>query len=279
MSPRFPTRSKMSLFCLLLLLIALPLLAQETPTPPPEEEEELTSAIKKISISVHGGHFGGATYFDLPILDERAQLQEGTNFIQLFNGKTKDIGTGRPYNDIGAPFEKRLDSGNFVAARFGFYLNDSIHLDISGSYTTASASIHVTNYVYDQNEGMIGPGAEGFTEADGYIDNGFKVYMGGMTLLYDAYEVKRFGLVPYFGFGFGGIINRFTELEDKTALYFQLVGGFALPITKSFRLEAQAMTTTYSFSTEEVEYNNQVVSSNFSLGATLMFDVKPIYNR
>jgi hypothetical protein len=260
------------IFFSIMALTAAPLFAQNNADA--EDAEELTSAIKKISVSFHGGYYSGASYFELPELDDRAQLEELSNTLRLFDNNDLDLGSEIPITGIGAPISKELDPGSFYYARVGFYLSDAIHIDLFGSYTKSTASIHVSEFRFGERIGSVT-----FPEDSRYLDNDFKVYMGGMSLQYDAFELQKLGFVPFFGFGFGGIINRFTALEDKTALYFQMSGGLAYPITDHFRLETRASVTTYSFSTEEVDYANQVVSTNFSFGGTFTFDVKPIYNR
>ena len=122
---------------------------------------------------------------------------------------------------------------------------------------------------------------EGFYDqtnyAGGSVDPNFKSYMGGISVSYDANALRMFGLTPYFGMGFGGIINRFTVLEDKTALYFHLFGGLDLPLTRSLHVNTRFSGTTFSFPTEEVTYSEQVTTMTATLGLTLHFDVKPIY--
>ena len=280
----FPKRLLILSLALMLLIAAIPVLAQDEA---PAEEEELTSAIKKISLSVEGGWFSGTTFLSLPAVDARAQLAEGSNFVTLFNGEELDLGIEREQNDLDGP-EKKIEAGNHFGGRIGFYLSDAFHIDLTGGYSTGKASISMLRFEDgEQQERVDGddildwvqelPKYDSQNITGGFTDDGFKSYMFGVGLAYDAYPLQTFGLVPYFGTGFGGVINRFTVLEDKTALYFRLYGGLMMPLGDSAQLSFRAAATTYSFSTEEVDYSEQVTSATLSLGLTWLFDVKPIH--
>jgi len=228
----------------------------EAETEPPLEE--LTSRVKNISISFSGGYYSGTTYLNLPIIDERAQLADGSNTVTLFNSEELNLGTERPTNGFDAPV-KQIDPGEIYRLNIGFYLSDSFHIDLNASYSRAKAVLSMARFeddlfierVYGQE---LDQWYEGFYNetrfAGGSEDSNFKSYMGGINLSYDAHALKILWLTPYFGTGFGGIINRFSVLEDKTALYFQLIGGLALPLGESLRVNAQFSATTFAFPTE-----------------------------
>ena len=243
--------------------------AQEAP--PPAEEDVPTSAIKRIAISFDGGLYSGSEYFSLPALNERAQLEEGTNVVTLFNNEELNLGDELPIDGFTAP-RKEIGSGQAFTARVGFYLNDSFHIDLLASLAIAEAKFSALQYVDGEPTLRVGG-----TEEDGWIDSGFKAYQGGVQLGYDAFNLQRFGLVPSFGMGFGGIINRFTVLEDKTALYFQLYGELSRSLGDNFLITGRYTATTYSLHTEEVEYSKQVTTNNMTLGFTWIFDANPVY--
>jgi hypothetical protein len=247
--------------------------------------EELTSRVKSISMRFSGGYYAGTTYLDLPIVDHRAQLADGSNTVTLFNGEVLDLGPERPENGFDAPV-KEIDPGEIYRLNIGFYLSDSFHIDLNVSYTRSRAILSMARFEDDAFvERVYGSDLdhwyEGFYDEERYIggseDGDFKSYMGGISLAYDAHALKTLGLTPYFGTGFGGIINRFSVLEDKTALYFELFGGLTLPLSEGFHINAQFSATTFAFPTEEVTYSEQVTALTGTLGFTMLFDVKPIY--
>jgi len=247
--------------------------------------EELTSRVKSISLRFSGGRYAGTTYLDLPIIDDRAQLADGSNNVMLFNGEELNLGTERPENGFDAPI-KEIDAGEIFRANVGFYLSDSFHIDLNVSYTRSKAILSMARFEDDLfMERVYGSDLdqwyEGFYDESSYLggseDGDFKSYMGGISLAYDAHALRTLGLTPFFGTGFGGIINRFSVLEDKTALYFQLFGGLILPITEGFQVNAQFAATTFAFPTEEVSYSEQVTTMTGTLGITMLFDVKPIH--
>jgi hypothetical protein len=255
-----------------LILIAAFSLAAAQDAPPPAEDDVPTSAIKRITISIDGGSYSGAQYFALPPLNERAQLESGSNVVTLFNNEEQDLGDELPVNGLTAP-RKEIDTGQAFSARVGFYLNESFHVDLLAAVAIADAKFSALQYLDGEAVGRVGG-----TEAEGWIDTGFRAYQGGLQLGFDASNLSRFGLVPSFGMGFGGIINRFTVLEDMTALYFQLFGELSRSLGDNFKLIGRYTATTYSLKTEEVEYSEQVTTYNMTVGFTWIFDANPIYS-
>ena len=270
----------------MLLVLALPVFAQtDSSVAVDEPEEELTSRVKQISISFRGGHYGGTTYLDLPIVNDRAQLAEGTNDVMLYNGEILDLGDSRPEDGFDAPV-KEIEPGEFFGINIGFYVSDAFHIDLNASYVRSRAELSMARFadgefverVYGED---LDAWYEGFYDSDifagGSVDESFKSYMGGISISYDAYSLKTLGAIPIFGMGFGGIINRFSVLEDKTALYFELYGGLDVPISDTVHVNGIFRANTFSFQTEEVSYAEQVTTMSAQLGLTLHFDVKPIY--
>lgn len=285
-----PNRSWVLLSAVLLVLAAatVPALAQtgaETEVGADEPEVELTSRVKQISLAFRGGRFGGTTYLDLPVVDQRAQLALGSNTVTLFNGEILDLGDARPVNGFDSPV-KEIDQGESFGVNIGFFLSDSFHIDLNASYVRSQAVLSMARFesgelierVYGADLDQWYEGFYDRTEyAGGSVDENFRSYMGGISVSYDAVVLRTMGLVPTFGMGFGGIINRFTVLEDKTALYFQLYGGLDLPISDTIHVNSIVTATTFGFQTEEVTYAEQVTTLTAQLGVTLHFDVKPIY--
>ena len=278
-------KSNSSLVLMSAVLIALSTVGALAQDEVDEPVEELTSRVKTISISFSGGYYSGTTFLDLPVVDQRAQLADGSNHVTLFNGESLNLGDSRPENGFDAP-AKEIDQGEIYGMNISFYLSDSFHIDLNASYSRARAFLSMARFEDDVlTERVYGEDLdawyEGFYDqtnyAGGSVDPNFKSYMGGISVSYDANALRMFGLTPYFGMGFGGIINRFTVLEDKTALYFHLFGGLDLPLTRSLHINTRFSGTTFSFPTEEVPYSEQVTTMTATLGLTLHFDVKPIY--
>ena len=201
-------KSKSSLVLMIAVLLALGTvgaLAQD-------EVDELTSRVKTISISFSGGHYSGTTFLDLPVVDQRAQLADGSNHVTLFNGESLDLGDSRPENGFDAP-AKEIEPGEFYGMNISFYLSDSFHIDLNASYSRSRATLAMDRFednvfierVYGED---LDSWYEGFygqtTYSGGSVDPSFKSYMGGISVSYDADTLKLFGLTPYFGMGFGG---------------------------------------------------------------------------
>ncbi len=253
--------------CLLGLLLATGIaLAQEDELPPvPEAEEEgvpeASYSIKQISLSVFGGWFSGATYLELPPLEARTELAEGSNDIYMFDGSIFQLPT---YYD--AP-QKKIDAGTAFGGRIGFYLSDEFHLDLITTITRTKA---VTSF---QNNNPRDPKAPFREVMD--TDDGFTVYQGGGALMYDVTTADLLGLHPYFGLGLGGIINHFSHIADKTALYFELITGLSYNLKDDLQLRAQFNATTLSFEREELRYAKQVTYAQASLGITWLINTTP----
>ncbi len=246
---------------------------------------EPKSAIKKIAISVGGGYYSGTTFFELPTIDLRAQVAPGSNTVTLFNGQELDLGIQRRPNCLDAPIKKVMP-GEALNLRLGFYISEDFHLDLYGSYAKSKAELSLLRYEDGEIAGRVeADELQGWTDElyssqgidGGFRDEDFRSFTGGANLVYDASAIRMFGLTPQFGTGFGGVINRFTTLEDKTALYFQLFSGLLLPLSDNLRIDVRGTATTFSFATEEVSYAQQVTMFVGSIGVTWLFDVKPVH--
>ena len=248
------------------------------------ESFEKTSKIKTISLNFGGGYYSGCTYFELPLIHPNAQLAEGSNNLWLYDGEYLDLGTGDADRYLDAPI-KKINPGSLFSVNIGFYLSEDFHIDLSASMARSTADITVIEVNNDiPGERFQPTGEHDFFRNDDRFQGGnpfheddFKIYSGGITLVYDAANLRKGFLLPYFGCGLGGVINRFSALEDKTALYFQFLSGVYIPVTDRLMISADLRATTYSFGTEEVVYAREIFNATVTLGATWMIDVKPIY--
>ncbi|MCP4144311.1 MAG: hypothetical protein GY752_03385 [bacterium] len=248
------------------------------------ESFEKTSRIKTISLSFGGGYYSGCTYFELPLIHPNAQIAEGSNNLWLYDGEYLDLGTGDADRYLDAPI-KKINPGSLFSADIGFYLSENFHVDLSASMAKSTADITIIEVNNDIPGERFQPTGDHdffrndprFQDDNPFHEDDFTLYSGGLTLIYDATNLSKEYLLPYFGCGLGGVINRFSALEDKTALYFQFVTGAFIPITDNLKINAEIRATTYSFGTEEVVYAKEIFNATLTLGATWMIDVKPIY--
>ncbi len=245
--------------------------------------------IKAYRLSVYGGWFSGSTYFNprLDPLGPRTYLAEGVSDVIGFDGEV--IPFDLELHD--APV-KEIDPGRYIGAKIAMYLNPNFHLDLVGSYSQGEARITFLNLNPDDPENMfreipeppMAPGDVDTPEEeaawaaawqDRFVDQGFKVYKGGVHVMYDLSVFRTLGLEPYIGFGLGGIINRFSNLEDKTALYFSGVVGLNAQITNRFSIFSQATTTTFNFLTEELHYGKTLTYFHAAAGLSWYIDTIP----
>ncbi len=171
----------------------------------------------------------------------------------------------RKYN---AP-RKEIESGTAFGGRIGIYLADDLHLDLTGSYFSGRA---VTTMLYNPDSSKP---ENTWDRIEVDEDPGFKVYKGGVSLMYDATPATFFGVKPMLGFGLGGIINRFSVLEDKTGLYLE--GNFGLSVRPAKDLEIIARTNlaVFSFEVDELGYSNMVSYSDYLVGVSWYLDTVP----
>lgn len=264
-----PRRLTLVLVSALLALSPSPTALAQTPSGTPAsdagEVPPVNYRIKKISLTVQGGYFSGGTYFELPTPGPRTQEQTGSTVVVDFNGTEHE-----PPSWLTAP-RKEIESGSFIGGTAAFYLSEDFHLDLRLSVAKSTA---VLTFLFRDDPNNIRRDElirSGFRSRD----EGFRALTAGGALHYDANAIKLFGITPSIGCGFGGIINRFSFLEDKTALYFQMTAGLSYTLTKSLRLDAQATATTFSFATEELHYSKQVTYTYASAGLTYLIDMIP----
>lgn len=235
--------------------------------------------IKAYTLAFYGGSFSGATYLDLMPISPRTMVAANAYTVFAYDG-VGDDGEGhldearnmtspdplaRRYN---AP-RKEIESGTAFGGRIGIYVADDFHLDLTGSYMSGRA---VTTMLY--NPDSSNP-ANSWNRIEVDEDPGFAAYKGGVSLMYDATPATFLGLKPLLGFGLGGIINRFSVLEDKTALYLE--GNFGLSARPAKNLEVIARTdvAVFAFEVDELGYSNMVNYKNFLIGVSWFLDTVP----
>lgn len=265
-----------------LLVIGAPVSAQtEDPSPveAPAGETEVFEpelsyddyTVKSYSISFFGGSFSGGTYLDNKELGERTVLTDDAYVLLGYNGENlyDTFVDPRIYDAA----RKEIESGPAYGARIGIYISRDFHMDLSGLYATGQA---VTSMLYRTDPEI----DRNITERRVIdTDEGFKVFKGGIGLSYDARPAKFFGITPRLGFALGGIINRYSQLEDKTALYVEAGLGLNYPIFKNWDLAGGADITTFAFEVDELGYSNMVNYTTFTIGITWHIDVIPDQTR
>ena len=198
--------------CILVLLLATAVsLAQDSAPVDPLEadadaESELTwdsYKVKAYTIQVFGGMFGGDEYLNLPVTGDRTYLEEGSDLVMSYDGtwwETDELN----YNEYKGPV-KELEDGITMGVKIGAYLSNNFHLDMVLSYSSSEAVLTMTN-VEDPDNYVV-------EEID--RDSGVEIYRGSLRAIYDINQVDLFGIEPYLGFGFGGVINR-SSLNSGT---------------------------------------------------------------
>jgi len=280
---------------LLLALGGAAALAQDAPGPAPSEpdsaaveaaEEALDYSdytVKAYSLNVFGGSFTGATYLDMPERWPKTEVAIGIGDnlgpadVRGYDGhplvvaRQLGIVNGQANKLVYDAVQKKIESGPAYGARIGVYISDDFHLDIVGAYAKGKA---VTSMLY---VGDTKPD-QGLVNNTRYVvdeDDGFTMYRGGLTLNYDARPATFFGLEPRIGFGLGGIINRFTMLEDNTSLYLEGTAGLTKRFGERLSVNLAADVVNFAFDVEELGYRNMVNYATFSLGVSWFIDVLP----
>jgi hypothetical protein len=222
--------------------------------------------VKGYRLSLYGGTFSGATYLDLKALSDRTILTPGAADVLGYNGEVliQSVDT----EHYMAP-RKQIEPGTAIGGRIGIYLGDDVHLDLVGNYLAGRAN---TTMLYSR-EGRSGDGVWDRIEVD--ADDGFSAYKGGISMMYDARPATFFGVTPTLGFGLGGVINRFSQLEDKTALYLEGNFGLSIEPKQNLQLVARADLSVFAFKVDELGYSNMVGYRNFTIGAAWFFDTVP----
>ncbi len=284
-----------------LLLAAGTVLAQSPPPPhqpttaPADLEKPVPTnletyedfSVKAYRLEFFGGRFSGGTYLDNKPISNRTVIEVGKDPIYAFQPDGSGILVSGlrvekgviiyPHRDNDKPnsaffdaARKEIKPGPVYGGRIGIYIADDFHLDIVASYASGNA---VTTMLYDAD----GEAGNDYQETRVTVeeDTGFKVYRGGLDLMYDARPATFLGLTPHLGFGLGGIINRYSYLDDKTGLYLKGNFGLSAHLAHNLDLYARAGVSTFAFHVDELGYSNMVSYTNLTLGLSWFQDVLP----
>ncbi len=221
--------------------------------------------VKAYTLTGFYGTFSGATYLENQPLDDRTVLEEGAGDIISFDGGVLLESRDTDHYDAAT---KEIKSGPAFGGRVGLYVNKDFHMDLVGTYATGKA---VTTMRYMSNPDD--PSTAVRVQVD--EDPDFSLIKGGIHLSYDAQPATFFGITPKLGFGLGGMINRFSHLEDKTALYLEGNFGLETNISKNLSVIGQVDLTTFAFEVDELGYSNIVKYTTFTLGLSWYIDVVP----
>lgn len=221
--------------------------------------------VKAYTITLFGGSFSGTRYLENIPLGPDTYYGEGFRDIMGYNGEVLEV--SRDYQHYDAA-HKEIDPGTTIGGRLGIYISDDFHLDLVGSYSTGKA---VTTMLYKPDPADPSKNVRKTVDED----PDFSVYKGGINLMYDARPATIWGAVPHIGFGLGGIINRYSELEDITGLYLQGIFGLKYEVVKNLSLTGQVDVSTFAFKVEELGYSNMVAYTSFNVGLCWYIDVVP----
>ncbi len=249
--------------------------------------------VKGYSLSFGGGTFNGVTYLDLKPLGDRTAYpintgdKLGAGDILGYDNLPLEVSRARGSDGLFLFNEarKEIKSGPVFSGRVGIYIAEHFHLDMAGSYATGEAEVSMvyrgeTNDYFTQGQRYIGPELERNKPPElrnpaAFVDESFSVIKGGIGLMYDAEPARFFGITPRLGFGLGGIINSYSHLKDKTALYLESTLALDFPVTHNLDIFAQADLTTFAFEIEELGYRDMVKYTMFTLGVSWFNDVLP----
>ncbi len=220
---------------LLLVLGGAAASAQDAPGPAPTaaDSAEVEAAedaldyadytVKAYSLSVFRGNFSGATYLDL---HERAPKTEVSIGVGDNLGAGRRAGLRRPLPGRGPGHRATASCSTTRCRRRSSRVRPTAPASASTSPTistwTSSAPTPRArpSHVHALRRGD--PARRrtwSRTPATWWTRTpASPCTSGGLALNYDARPATFLGLVPRIGFGIGGIINRFTVLEDNTSL-------------------------------------------------------------
>ena len=244
----------------------------ETDTETPNIEEEVEEIleysdymVKAYTLTPFYGYFSGGTYLENQELGERTVQADGAGDIIGFDGEV--LAESRDIDHYDAA-HKDIESGPAYGLRVGIYANEDFHLDLAGTYATGKV---VTTMLYTPDTDL--PDQKSRVQVD--EDDGYSLIKGGVHLGYDARPATFWGITPKLGFGLGGLINRYTYLEDQTALYLEGNLGLTAKLFGNVDLTGQVDLTSFAFQVDELGYSNFVKYTTFSLGLTWYLDVVP----
>lgn len=242
----------------------------ESPQPAVEDfdlEPEMTYedyTIKGYTISVFGGAFYGDEYLNLPLRGERTFEDEGADNIMSYDGEW--LAYNREIHD--API-KTLEDATGFGFKVGSWLNDNVHIDLTFSYVGTEASLTMLNKTPET------PAADDTFREELSRDTDVTIFRAGLGLSYELRQFELLGIHPYVGFGFGGVITRFSAIDDTGELFFNGSLGATRPISDDLAIFAQYDMTTFAMSRDELHYTERVNFSDLRIGVSWFIDVVP----
>lgn len=263
------SRLFLALMCVLAMSMPVVAVAQEPPADDPLDDEGVVAEtwdsylVKAYSIQVFGGLFGGDRYLDLPVMGEQTEVQEGTERVMSYDGTWWERDE-LDYTRYDGPV-KTLEDGLTAGVRLGSYLADSFHMDLTLSYTRTEAFLTMVDKTDRDNL---------ITEEIDRDDN-VQILRGSLKMMYDLDNVDLLGVSPYLGFGFGGIITRFSNLEDRGGLFLVGTAGLHGQVSSSLSAFLQFDVTAFAMDRDELHYNTTVAFTDITAGFSLFVDVVP----
>lgn len=256
--------------------------AQESPQdafPTPKESVEGADEgtpllqIRRIELSAFGGLLGGATWLELPqIEDEQLTSDRGASRILDFSGN--------PVPELKAP-QKEFESGWTLGGSASFYIGANFGVQLAGSYGKMDAVL--TGY---------DPVAKSRFEADRLSVD---ILRGSGSMIYNVGRESKLLVRPFFTLGFGGILLKelglssnlpdessapqptgnddVSQSRDVTALFFQYGLGVSAPLYGSFRAEIGANFSLYTFETDEVALDSTIQFPAAYIGIAWRYEV------
>ncbi|NNM34225.1 MAG: hypothetical protein HKO53_14210 [Gemmatimonadetes bacterium] len=257
-------RTKLNLAVVTLTLIAMSVVAgvAGAQVDMPEADESMEGAredlgaglfqIVRIELALFGGLMSGDDYLNLPdILNEDLTFDTGAVEIVDFSGQSQ--------TELRAPL-KYIEDGKTLGGTATFYLGPKFGMQLSGSWTTASAVL--TGHPRNNPQRFVADRTD--------IDI---IAFGGNIIYNLGKERKWRGLRPFVNLGFGGVLNKFPKVDDVGAVFFQYGGGFSYPVYRNFRVELGANWKLYTFDTDEVARDSTVQFPALTFGFAWRYDV------
>ena len=218
--------------------------------------------IKGYTIAVFGGAFSGDEYLNLPVRGDRTFEDEGADRIMGYDGDwLTPAELDRAVYD--GPV-KTLEDGTGFGFKVGSWLNDNVHVDLVFSYVGTEAVLTMVNKTLEP------PAAEEISR-----DTDVTVFRAGFGLSYELRQFELLGIHPYVGFGFGGVIVRYSAIDDTGELFFNGNFGLTRPISPNLSVFAQFDLTTFAMSRDELQYTERVNLSDLRIGLSWFIDVVP----
>lgn len=273
-SPRAARTAIAPLVLLALGLTATGARAQEAeeaaPAAPPAARQEESAPrkaifqVQRIELALFGGPFAGATYLELPDIQDIDRTRDlGATEILDFSGRPLRSADNE---EIRAP-RKELDGSIIVGGSATFFLGDRFGLSLRAAYGKTEAT--VTGFTDGDRERT--PAGQA-TERYEWDRSDASIVQGGSSMVYHIGKSK---LRPWVTLGFGGILNSYPETDDVAALYFLYGGGLRYPISKQLVAQIGIESTLYSYDNDEILYDETITLPMITLGVSWRHDVPP----